>query len=630
LSQRILNELSAAKLCLLNPQEKAAYDRQLRQSLEPAVSAPPTVPQRPRPLPQARPLVAEQPVPLIVPDTGTTSSPVRRARRKTPFWLQPGVLGTIGAALVLVLVAYYVVTVRQASTSPEMPKATSTAANQKTPPRAPQPKEGRPARSVAEDRGTKEKASRPEAVDLKIGPAEGRSVEVKPPLSLVAGTSPPETPGVIADRVVLWNQHNGNARDRGTRECRLSLWRDGSEIWKKDAVQIPWTPDGDENVSVSLPSVRFDRLRVGITKWENAGGGLAEIEVMQGDRNLALGCPALALATFDSRFLAANLTDGVHTSQRGAFWLLPSGMPGWAEVDLTFAQPQPSSGVSADKLVIWNTHNAHHRDRGALACNVRLSVGSEEVWRQDDVAMPWEPNSDGRVEIALPDKPFDRVRIEIPRWQGLGAGLSEVEVNRGDVNLARACPVIASGNFEYPYVSATITDGITTSASNGIGYWLAPDNAAAWAEIDLSWNGAEIGSKSRAAGEYRVLVDEDWSRGLPWLARSEAIELRAAAEIDGRLDQLSWIDGGRSPRRPPIRPNRSFSHAPYIATRPPFPLCRRASGRGSKSGFHDPCRCPEEHGCICSGNPTSITSGRIIPCAAGRLSEACVIPGPCG
>ena len=33
LSQKILNEISAARICLLNPQKKAAYDAKLRQEL---------------------------------------------------------------------------------------------------------------------------------------------------------------------------------------------------------------------------------------------------------------------------------------------------------------------------------------------------------------------------------------------------------------------------------------------------------------------------------------------------------------------------------------------------------------------------------------------------------------------
>jgi hypothetical protein len=544
LSQRILNELSAAKLCLLDLEKKAAYDRQLRESLEPArlspaPSAPATAPPSPRALPQARPLVAE-PAPLIVPDTGASSSPVRRRRPKTPFWLQPGVLGTAGAALILALVGYFVIIVGQTSSTPQAPK-NSPARDGKTSP-VHRARGDSVARSVSPEKADEASSDRAEETSHNVLP------DAKPALSLVADTNAPEAPGVIADHVVLWNQYNGNARDRGTRQCSLSLWREGRQIWTKQEIEVPWTPDSDQNVSVELPSMRFDRLRVDVTKWQQSGGGLAEIEVVRGDRNLALGRPARALASFDSRFLAPNLTDGVHTSTRGAFWLLPSGMPGWAEVDLAFAEPQPSPGVSADKLVIWNTHNAHHNDRGALVCNVHLFFENEEVWRQDDVAVSWQANFDGRVELALPDRRFDRVRIEIPRWHGLGAGLSEVEVKRGAVNLARACPVITSATFEYPYIPAALVDGITASVSDGIGYWLAPDNSPAWAEIDLTWNSPEIGSSSRALGQYRVLIEKDWPRGLPWLARSDDIELRAVAETDCRLDALPSIDGHHAPQ----------------------------------------------------------------------------------
>ena len=37
LSQRLLNEIAAAKLCLLRPQKKSVYDEQLRQQLAAAV-----------------------------------------------------------------------------------------------------------------------------------------------------------------------------------------------------------------------------------------------------------------------------------------------------------------------------------------------------------------------------------------------------------------------------------------------------------------------------------------------------------------------------------------------------------------------------------------------------------------
>ena len=43
LSQKLLNEVAAAKVCLLNPQKKKTYDQCLRQNLRPS-AAPPSVP----------------------------------------------------------------------------------------------------------------------------------------------------------------------------------------------------------------------------------------------------------------------------------------------------------------------------------------------------------------------------------------------------------------------------------------------------------------------------------------------------------------------------------------------------------------------------------------------------------
>jgi len=77
LSQKLLNEISAAKLCLLRPQKKSAYDEQLRQrlgaspagfgSLGGAVAAPPT-----------------SPLPTITPPTGTPSIAARMSN-PAPF-----------------------------------------------------------------------------------------------------------------------------------------------------------------------------------------------------------------------------------------------------------------------------------------------------------------------------------------------------------------------------------------------------------------------------------------------------------------------------------------------------------------------------------------------------------------
>jgi hypothetical protein len=68
LSQRILNELAAARLCLLNREKKAAYDQTLRAALEPAFAG--IVPsddatlRRPSPLePGKPPIPAASPTP---------------------------------------------------------------------------------------------------------------------------------------------------------------------------------------------------------------------------------------------------------------------------------------------------------------------------------------------------------------------------------------------------------------------------------------------------------------------------------------------------------------------------------------------------------------------------------------
>jgi hypothetical protein len=86
LSQRILNELAAAKICLLNPEKKQQYDRELRPRLEAErkglpKAAPPAV-RRPRPTPDA---TAETVLPAI--ETSTVFSYVSSPSRRRRTWL---------------------------------------------------------------------------------------------------------------------------------------------------------------------------------------------------------------------------------------------------------------------------------------------------------------------------------------------------------------------------------------------------------------------------------------------------------------------------------------------------------------------------------------------------------------
>ena len=47
-----------------------------------------------------------------------------------------------------------------------------------------------------------------------------------------------------------------------------------------------------------------------------------------------------------------------------------------------------------DKIVIWNTHNASFNNNGTEVCNVALLRAGKEVWRSNNLAVPWEANKD--------------------------------------------------------------------------------------------------------------------------------------------------------------------------------------------------------------------------------------------
>ncbi len=102
-SQRILNEIAAAKVCLLNPEKKAEYDRQLRPRLEaenkgPPQAAPPAV-RKPRLKADS---TADTAIPAI--DTSSVFSYVSTRGRKRRSWQIPLVLGTGAVALVVLAI----------------------------------------------------------------------------------------------------------------------------------------------------------------------------------------------------------------------------------------------------------------------------------------------------------------------------------------------------------------------------------------------------------------------------------------------------------------------------------------------------------------------------------------------
>jgi hypothetical protein len=139
-------------------------------------------------------------------------------------------------------------------------------------------------------------------------------------------------------RIVLWNQHNGQFNNGGTRTCNLILLSKGKEVWRKADFAVPWQPDSDVAAAVEIPRVLADKLRIEITAWHQTAGGLAEVQVFTANENIAAGCPAKASAEHrqgDSRS-ADKLTDGNTSSSREmvGYWLLPVAQAGWVEIQL--------------------------------------------------------------------------------------------------------------------------------------------------------------------------------------------------------------------------------------------------------------------------------------------------------
>src|SRR5207247_226718 len=103
---------------------------------------------------------------------------------------------------------------------------------------------------------------------------------------------------ITADKIVVWNSHDGRWHDRGTLMFDLLLGLDGKVVWARNNVTIAWDAKLDPSVTVPLPRVRFDTVRVVITKHKGYGAILSEIEVYADKKNIALNRPTRASAGY--------------------------------------------------------------------------------------------------------------------------------------------------------------------------------------------------------------------------------------------------------------------------------------------------------------------------------------------
>jgi len=145
-------------------------------------------------------------------------------------------------------------------------------------------------------------------------------------------------------RIVIWNQHNGDRKDRGTEKINVRMYLRDREVFAQTDISMPWSPDKDEQVVIFPPSKAFDRVRVEVTKWVHWGGGFSEIQVYIGSTLISQGKPARSSDTFvGGHFTADRVTDGITTSEnyRNGYWLLPDNTAGWVDVYLSGQPPKP-------------------------------------------------------------------------------------------------------------------------------------------------------------------------------------------------------------------------------------------------------------------------------------------------
>jgi len=142
--------------------------------------------------------------------------------------------------------------------------------------------------------------------------------------------------GGQASRIVIWNTHNSKYNTSGSLQCNVMLFRAGKPVWRADKVDLPWERDTDTFAAVNVPARQFDVVRVEITKWRGYSGGLSEMEIWQGGKNIALRMTTRASASADKRTTSARVTDGITTSTvyKDGYWLLPDRQAGWVEISL--------------------------------------------------------------------------------------------------------------------------------------------------------------------------------------------------------------------------------------------------------------------------------------------------------
>lgn len=207
LSQKLLNELAKAKLCLLSPDKKAEYDKQLKAKLKaksgtsdvavakaaPAKATPVAAAGKPAARKPTKKAAAKQKsAPVIVAED--THSPAYRARRRGVDWQMYGIIGGVAIAG-MVAVGFLLMSQPPAT---DMAEATTPEKSEETLPPEADPK-AEESDEQPNDGPLKLPASEPEPKLTLPGPDDTQPVSTDRPSSDTPKTEPDKQPGSEPD-----------------------------------------------------------------------------------------------------------------------------------------------------------------------------------------------------------------------------------------------------------------------------------------------------------------------------------------------------------------------------------------------------------------------------------------------
>jgi hypothetical protein len=287
LSQRILNEIAAAQVCLLNAKSRAAYDAQLRAKLTARDSVP---------------IQRGQAVPTIAPKSPATAAfagpsfdlgPTRRAPKRTLPSLP--IIASAAISIVLLGVAVYVILAPPAkSNSRTSADGTKTAARVAVPePPAPQAVDARPAPQPASVDPPFVPAASPVNPKGSLNP----ELPTNAPIDVAidhSGDPPGELAGDSIDLLKLIDPARNSVVGHWTRQGTALVSPDGLP-WAR--LQVPYKPPPAYELTAVVERIAgHDSITVGlvvgnaqpgavIDGWGNRMCGLAMIDRRWGDDN---------------------------------------------------------------------------------------------------------------------------------------------------------------------------------------------------------------------------------------------------------------------------------------------------------------------------------------------------------